>query len=71
MHCSNFAAVFENNMDWLVNLFVGTGVAHSIFIVSLVITVGLMLNKIRFGSVALGVTWILFVGIAAGQIGWK
>lgn len=43
-------------MDWLVNLFVGTGVAHSIFIVSLVITVGLMLNKIRFGSVALGVT---------------
>ncbi len=30
-----------------------------------------MLNRIRFGSVALGVTWILFVGIAAGQIGWQ
>lgn len=56
-------------MDWLANLFVGTGVAHSIFIVSLVITLGLMLNRIRFGSVALGVTWILFAGIAAGQLG--
>mgnify|MGYP003291988951 CR=1 FL=1 len=56
-------------MDWLINLFVGTGVAHSIFIISFVITLGLLLNKIRFGSVALGVTWILFVGIAAGQAG--
>lgn len=60
---------FEKSMDWLINLFVGTGVAHSIFIISLVIAIGLMLNKIRFGSVALGVTWILFVGIAAGQLG--
>lgn len=51
------------------NLFVGTGVAHSIFLTALVITVGLMLNRIRFGSVALGVTWILFVGITAGQLG--
>lgn len=56
-------------MEWLMNLFVGTGVAHSIFLTALVITVGLMLNRIRFGSVALGVTWILFVGITAGQLG--
>ena len=56
-------------MSWLINLFVGTGVAHSIFIVSLVIVVGLMLGRIRIGSVSLGVTWILFVGILAGQLG--
>lgn len=56
-------------MEWFVNLFVGTGVAHSIFVISLVIVVGLLLNKIRIGSVSLGVTWILFAGIIAGQLG--
>ena len=56
-------------MNWIVNLFIGTGVAHSIFIVALVIFVGLMLSRVRIGTVSLGVTWILFVGILAGQLG--
>ena len=56
-------------MNWFVSLFVGTGVAHSVFILSLVVFIGLLLNKIRIGSISLGVTWILFVGIVAGQLG--
>lgn len=56
-------------MSWLIDLFVGTGVAHSIFIVALVIFVGLMLSRIKIGSVSLGLTWILFAGILAGQLG--
>ena len=57
-------------MEWLVNLFTGSGVAHSVFILALVIASGLCLNKIKFGSVSLGVTWILFVGIVAGHFGF-
>ena len=57
-------------MEWLVNLFTGSGVAHSVFIVALVIAIGLGLNRIKFGSVSLGVTWILFVGIVAGHFGF-
>ena len=57
-------------MEWLVNLFTGSGVAHSVFIVAMVIAIGLGLNRIKFGSVSLGVTWILFVGIVAGHFGF-
>ena len=57
-------------MEWLVNLFAGSGVAHSVFIVAVVIAIGLGLNRIKFGNVSLGVTWILFVGIIAGHFGF-
>ena len=57
-------------MEWLVNLFTGSGVAHSVFILALVIAAGLYLNKIKIGGVSLGVTWILFVGILAGHLGF-
>lgn len=57
-------------MEWLVDLFTGSGVAHSVFIVAIVIAIGLGLNRVKFGSVSLGVTWILFVGIVAGHFGF-
>ena len=57
-------------MEWLVDLFTGSGVAHSVFVLALVIAIGLGLNRIKFGSVSLGVTWILFVGIVAGHFGF-
>ena len=57
-------------MEWLVDPFAGSGVAHSVFVLALVIAIGLGLNRIKFGSVSLGVTWILFVGIIAGHFGF-
>ena len=57
-------------MEWLFNLFTGSGVAHSVFILAMVIAIGLGLNRVKFGSVSLGVTWILFVGIVAGHFGF-
>lgn len=44
-------------------------VAYSIILIAAVITVGLTFSRIKFGSVSLGVTWILFVGIVAGHFG--
>ncbi|MDO4497512.1 MAG: transporter, partial [Bacteroidales bacterium] len=56
-------------MDWLYNLFFGTGVAHSVMLVALVIAVGLWCSRIKIGGISLGVTWILFAGILAGHFG--
>lgn len=45
----------------------GGGVAHSVLILSLAISIGIALGKIKIAGVSLGVTWILFVGIFFGH----
>ncbi len=50
-------------MDWLVSLFTSNSIAHAVLILGLTIAVGLLLGRIKFGSVSLGITWVLFVGI--------
>ena len=44
----------------------GGAVAHSVMILSLVISLGLLLGKIKVANIALGLTWVLFVGITFG-----
>ena len=56
-------------MEWLHNLFFGQGIAHSVLTIALVITLGIMLGKIKFRGISLGITWILFVGIALSHFG--
>lgn len=63
--------MFLLEMGWLSNLFVGTGVGHSIMLVALTITVGLLLAKIKIAGVSLGVTFILFAGIIFAELGMK
>ncbi len=59
------------NFDWFIKLFTGTGVAHSILLIAVVIAVGLFFARIvKIGGVSLGITWILFAGIAAGHLGF-
>ncbi len=54
-------------MNWLESLFFGDTIAHAVLIFSLVVTIGVLLGRIKFGSVSLGVTWVLFVGIVFGH----
>ena len=54
---------------WFYNLFLGTGVAHSVILIALAIALGLFLSRIKIGGISLGVTWILFVGIIASHFG--
>ena len=60
-------------MDILKNLFYGFpdlwggGVAHSVMILALVITLGLSLGKLRVKGVSLGLAWILFIGLIFGH----
>lgn len=57
-------------MDWLSNLFFGTGIAHSIFVLALAIAVGIFLGaKLKFKGITLGITWILFCAIACSHFG--
>ena len=56
-------------MDWFIQLLVEHGVANTLVVIAVIIAVGLTLSKIKMGRVNLGVTWILFAGIAAGQAG--
>ena len=58
-------------MDWLINLFTTTdSVAHIVVLYAIVIAVGVLLGKIKVGGISLGVTFVLFAGIAAGHIGF-
>lgn len=56
-------------MDWLINLFTTTdSVAHIVLLYAIVIAVGVYLGKIKIGGISIGVTFVLFAGIAAGHI---
>ena len=56
-------------MEWLYTLFFGNGIAHAVLIFALVITIGILLGKVKIGGISLGVTWILFVGILFSHFG--
>ncbi len=50
-------------------LFLGTGIAHSILLFSAVIALGLYLGKFKIKGISIGSTWILFVGILFSHFG--
>ena len=48
-------------MNWFNSLFFGTGVPHSIFILTIAIALGIYLShRLKFKGITLGITWILF-----------
>ena len=57
-------------MDWFSNLFFGTGIAHSIFVLAIAIAAGIFMgSRLKFKGITLGVTWILFCAIACSHFG--
>ena len=57
-------------MSWLDSLFFGTGVPHSIFILTIAIAGGISLShRLKFKGITLGITWILFCAIAMSHFG--
>jgi len=56
-------------MEWIYQLFLGSGIAHQVLTFALVITLGILLGKVKIGGISLGITWILFIGIAASHFG--
>ena len=58
-------------MDWLITLFTQHSVAQTLLIYSFVIAVGVWLGRLKIASVSLGVTFVLFIGIAVGHFGFQ
>lgn len=57
-------------MNWLTELLTGNSIAHAVLIYAFVIATGVLLGKIKIGSVSLGVTFVLFMGILVGHFGF-
>ncbi|MBQ3709833.1 MAG: hypothetical protein II887_03930 [Bacteroidales bacterium] len=51
------------------DLFTGPGVGSTILYLAISIFVGLLLGKIKIAKISLGITWVLFVGIALSACG--
>ena len=51
-------------------LFFGYGVAHTILLLAFVIGIGLYLGRFKVKGISLGSTWILFMGILMGHLGF-
>lgn len=58
-------------LDWLISLFTEEGIAHTILLYAFVIAMGVMIGKVKFFGVSLGVTFVLFVGILVGHLGFS
>src|SRR5574344_1724365 len=58
-------------MDWLQTLLWDpSSVAHIVSLYALVISVGVLLGKIKIFGISLGVTFVLFMGILMGHFGF-
>ena len=55
------------DFTWLKTVVVGPSIAHTVFILALVIASGIALSRIKIKGVSFGMTWILFTGIVAGH----
>ena len=53
----------------MLSLFTGSGVGPTILYLALSIFIGLLLGKIKIAKISLGITWVLFVGIAFSACG--
>ncbi|MBQ7062756.1 MAG: hypothetical protein IJM88_05650 [Bacteroidales bacterium] len=54
---------------WFTNLFTGSGVASTILMLAISIFAGIVLGKLKVRGITLGITWVLFVGIALSAFG--
>ena len=63
------------NFSWLHDVVIGNpahySIAHTVFLLAIVIAIGIMLSRIKIKGISFGMTWILFAGIALGHFGLK
>ncbi|HJA98024.1 MAG TPA: putative transporter [Candidatus Alistipes avicola] len=56
-------------MNWFTDLFTQHSAIQAVVVLSLISVLGMALGKIRFFGISLGVTFVFFIGIAAGHFG--
>ena len=58
-------------MDWLYNAFFEHSALQAMVVLSVICAIGLALGKIKIFGISLGVTFVFFVGILAGHLGFS
>ncbi len=58
-------------MDWIKDLLFTDSVSHTILIYCIVISLGVILGKVKIYGVSLGIAFVLFAGIALGHFGFS
>ena len=53
------------------DLFLGTGIAHTVLLFAVVIATGLWLGRFKVRGISIGTTWILFLGILLSHFGFR
>lgn len=56
--------------NWFTELFTTNSIAQSVVIFGLVISVGILLGRLKLGGISLGVTWVLFIGMFLSYLGF-
>ena len=57
-------------MVFINQMFIEHSALQSIIVVAIICAIGLTLGKIKVGGIALGVTFVFFIGILAGHLGF-
>lgn len=57
-------------MNWIESIFFDQSALQAVIIISIIIAAGLGLGKLKVWGVSLGVTFVFFVGILAGHLGF-
>lgn len=55
--------------DWLYHLFTDQSIPQAVIVYGLVIALGMWLGRVKIFGIALGVTWVLFMGLALSALG--
>ncbi|MBS4063301.1 MAG: hypothetical protein KGZ74_02020, partial [Chitinophagaceae bacterium] len=56
-------------MNWLLQLFTEPSIPQTVIVYGLIIALGTWLGRIKIAGISLGVTWILFLGLALSHFG--
>ena len=56
-------------MEWIYSLFVEHSALQAVVVLSLISAIGLLLGRVHFWGISLGVTFVFFTGILAGHFG--
>lgn len=56
-------------MNWLLETILQPSMVQTVIILSLVASIGLVLGRIKFFGISLGITFVFFTGIVAGHLG--
>ncbi len=57
-------------MDWIKDLLLNDTVAHTLLLYCVIIALGILLGKLKIFGVSLGITFVLFAGIAVSHFGF-